>query len=44
MATTAQMKGIAEIRPILRLPVTPVALTMVGIQKVSPYCPITKQK
>ena len=44
MATTAQMKGMALISPILRLPVTPVALTSVGIQKVSPYWPITKQK
>jgi hypothetical protein len=31
-------------RPMVRLPWTPEALTMVGIQKVRPYWPVTKAK
>src|SRR5437763_10237785 len=44
MATMAQPNGMALTRPMAKLPFTPVALTSVGIQKVSPYWPITKQK
>ena len=41
---TPQTNGIALSRPMFRLPFTPVALISVGIQKVRPYCPITKAK
>src|SRR4051812_28566300 len=44
IATIEQPNGIALNRPMFRLPVTPVALISVGIQKVNAYWPITKQK
>ena len=44
MTTMAHRKGMALSSPILNAPLTPVDLTSVGIQKVSPYWPATKVK
>lgn len=44
IVTRAARKGIALSRPMVNAPSMPVALMNVGIQKVSAYWPITKQK
>src|SRR5437870_1044902 len=44
MAIRVQTNGMALTRPIWKLPVTPAALTRLGIQKVRPYWPRMKQK
>ncbi|CAB3775356.1 hypothetical protein LMG29542_08738 [Paraburkholderia humisilvae] len=44
IATTAAANGIADSKPIANVSVTPVALMIVGSQKLTPYRPITNEK
>src|SRR5471032_2261647 len=44
ITTIATRNGIALSKPILNAPLTPVDLIKVGIQNVSPYCPVTNAK